>query len=136
MTLEITRHGLFLMIVVGSLVAAIIWFVTTWTAMNLWRAHLHRKMQRSVEVCPLAPPGGDAWRILDAHAELSVAALDVPDAESLQSLNIEAPFGWMRQLISAAQRYKSAVPEQHQQMMREEQERRRGRGSEYIGDTE
>ncbi len=142
MTVEMSQKALFLVVVVGCLVAMAAWSALCWTVVALSRWYLMRRMQRVADAvipsCPLAPPSGEAWKIMEAHADLSLAALDVPatvthrGAEDPLLLAMNAT-PWLRPLIGAAQQYKRVLPERNQQMMRAER-RAKAESVKYVGD--
>ncbi len=142
MTVEMSQQSLFLVVVVGCLVALAAWSALCWTVVALSRWHLMRRLQQRVAqecipACPVAPLGGEAWKIMEAHADLSLAALDVPplppDAQTASLGAAVRDHWWMGPLIAAAQKYRAVLPERNQQMMRAER-RAKAESAKYVGD--
>ncbi len=147
--MEMSQQSLFLTVFIGCMVALVTWCAITFTIGFLWRAYEARKMARiadsatraireDMQSCPLAPPGSEAWKIMEAHADLSLAALDVPGAVPVADLR-KAVDGnaeqlvWLKRLVSTAQQYKRVLPERNQQMMRAER-RAKAESAKYVGD--
>lgn len=139
MTVEMSQQSLFLVVVVGCLVALAAWSALCWTVVALSRWYLMRRVQRvadaAIRSCPLAPPGSEAWKVMEAHADLSLAALDVPHPAqfSVALSNALHDNVWLDHLVDAACRYRDVVPERNQQMMRAER-RAKAESAKYVGD--
>lgn len=146
--MEMSQQSLFLTVFIGCMVALVTWCAITFTIGFLWRAYEARKMGRiadsatraireDMQSCPLAPPGSEAWKIMEAHADLSLAALDVPplppEAQTSSLGAAVRDHWWMGPLIAAAQKYKAVLPERNQQMMRAER-RAKAESAKYVGD--
>ena len=141
--MEMSQQSLFLVVVVGCLLALAAWSALCWTVVALSRWYLMRRLQQRVAqegipVRPVAPPGAEAWKVMEAHADLSLAALDVP--ATVTHRGAEDPLllamnttPWLRPLIGAAQQYKRVLPERNQQMMRAER-RAKAESVKYVGD--
>jgi len=132
MPVEISRSDLFAVVTLGCLMALMGWFAVT-SAARLFLCRWHAARQRAshdAEDLPMKrfPVETEGQHIMRTHADLSLAALDVPD--SVGSTGMEP---WQRALIAAAQRYKSAIPERNQQMMRADR-RTRQESDRYLGD--
>src|SRR5262245_64158755 len=112
MPVEISRSDLFTVTTLGCLTALVAWFAITWTLRRAWDAYVDR---RAAERPPAYPMGieTEGQRIMRANSDLSLAALDVPDHAGTGGME-----PWQRDLIAASQRYKMAIPERNQQMMR------------------
>lgn len=136
--MEMTRNELLTIVVFGSFLATMAWFVMSWTVVALLR---RRTLRRWSEQNPPLPsempvvcgvPVADyesARKVLDAHADLSLAAIDMPG----EGMTTDGMHPQLRELVVAAQRYKAILPDYNQEMLRAER-RSRTENAKFIAD--